>query len=524
MNRKTSANLFLKTSVLTLPLTIYAILVFMINKTLRFPDIMDFAPLSHICILMEGSLKYCINNNWGFANPFLNYLFTQITGNLLLSQRIISAFFTLAALILSERIMTCVFLVNNKAVKLVTLLFILLSPWYIESIVSVHLDIAAITFILIGILMLNARRNSLFLLSGIIVSISYWFRFHFLIYAILFPLVVYFFNIDNGGLKKSFFCAAGILFGVSIPHILSFIAYGVFNTSDPKIYLADAAGIYNGSMEFAHNLEKMSYVCLIKKISIGQCIGRFMSEFKDVKIALFLLYVLLFILNYFISINISQKAQNRNFGFREWTRVGDFKIFILIMYTFVSVLPFIFIRSYPTVRHWSALFIVNFPILACIKRKYYSYVIIFLFMFTSLLYSSHQIFYFRSLNSHFQNITDEIKKVIPVSELKNNYNKILSYRATYNPYNKYFSFSPIVIFGWSALFRPYYEKLGRFYIGDFRQRKAYEKFDYIIFPKKILMLNEYLSKEFLFKSDISILAENNDIIIVKIEKIPSISN
>lgn len=502
-----------------IPIFVYILVLIVINNILKFPDINDFMGLSQICLLMEDNIKYCVNNNWGFAHPLVNYLLTKITGNLLISQRIISGLFTLFALIVSKKIMKYVLPIKSKLAKLFILLFFIMSPWYIAAIVSVHLDIVAITFILLGILLLNVRRPIFFLLSGMLVSMSYWFRFHFLIYVILYPVVVYLFNLDARGGRKLVLCVLGVMVGILTPHILCFNSYGIISISNQKIFLAQLAGIYEWSLEFAKKLAEMSYSDIIGKISLTKSIIRFGSALADIRIILLLVFYFAFIIECFLKVNENTKYKWK----KKWSNTKYFKLLILIIYMFLSVLPFVYLRGY-TLRLWSALIIVSLPICAYItfasKRVHY-YIIMFLFVVSSLWTSYNQFICFGNKNKHFEKISYAIEKVIPLKELRLNYNKILMVAEFYNKYNKYLNFNPAVIGGWPAHFKPLNEKLGQIDIYNLFQAKTYEKFNYIVLSKEIFPQNslQVVSSTGQFFSEFNILLETEDLIIIKVRRL-----
>jgi len=497
---------------------VYILIFIIINNTLTFPDINDFLGLSQICVLMQDNLKYCVNNGWGFAHPLINYLLTQITGNLLISQRIISGFFTLCALVISKKIMEHVLPIENKLARLYILLFFATTPWYIASIVSVHLDIAAITFILLGILLLNIRKPVFFFWSGMLISISYWFRFHFLIYVMLYPAVVYLFHLDNQGRRKFIFCVLGVMVGILIPHILCFSIYGVTNIWNQKLVLGRWAGIFDISLESVRRLEAMSYSDIIKRIPLTSSFIRFGSTLADLRVILLLIFYFVFIVEYFLKVkeNIKYKVQ------KKWSSTKYFRLLILILYMLLSVLPFVYVRG-STLRLWSALFIVSLPICAYIaftsKRVHY-YIIVFLFVISSLWVSRNQFIYFYFKNKYFEELSHTIEKVIPSEELSSNYNKILMVTEFYNKYNKYLGFSPVVMGGWPAHFKPLNEKLGQVDIFHLFQAKTYEKFNYIVLPNEERFLQDFLPADPLNEqvfSNYYILLETEKLVIIKIE-------
>lgn len=485
--------------------------ILFVNSVTRFPDINDFLGLSRICLFMEDNLIYCVNNNWGFANPLLNYLLTAITGNLLVSQRIISAFFTLSTFILCERIITSTLHIKSKTNTLLVLGFMAVSPWSIESILSVHLDIVSISFVLCGILMTNCKKKRWVILSGFLVSMSVWFRFHYLLFTLLYPVLVYAMNIRQEGLKKGLLSLIGLLPGILIPHILSYFAYGSWFFSNQKLIFIRSIGIMNLSNSFAQQSELIHYSDIVNSISWT----RYGINCLTLLFEPMVIFPFLFVCSSFILITIYNKKKNHLGTLAD---PSEFKICLMIIYILASTLPFIIIRGL-TLRLESALFLTAIPIVTFIidsqnTRRFFFLLIVFLFInwsknsidIISLNYTKHK------LKSR---MTDDIERAIPVEVRRNEYDKILVGLDVYNRQNPYLSFSPEIMGGWFAYFPPLVRKFGRVEFRTLHQNKNYERFKYIILDRHPKFDFWQFNSELLSKG--VILMDTKDLIILEIK-------
>jgi hypothetical protein len=438
--------------------SIYGALVLVVNRIIRYPDINDFVGLSRLCLFMEGDLLHCVNNNWGFATPLLNYMLTAITGNLLVSQRIISAFFTLGAFVLCERIISSTLHIHDKLNKVYILGFMALSPWAIESIVSVHLDIASISFVLCGILMANCKKKRWFILSGLFISMSMWFRFHFLLYTILYPIVVYAMNIHRDGLKKGLLSLAGLSAGIVLPHMLSYLAYGTWFFANQKLIFAQSAGILEWTNSYAQQLKLMSYWDIIGAISWAGYFKNFIRGLLEPVCVL----PFLFVCSSFFIITIYKvfwgNPQKKKILCGTWLDTGEYKTLILIVYVITSTLPFLFIRGFTT-RLESALFITGIPILSFVihsQKTRHFFLLLILFFFINWSHIALDRMYVAEPHRQhlLARITDDIERSIPLEARKNQYDKILVGLEVYNRQNPWLSFSPEIVGGWVAHFPP----------------------------------------------------------------------
>ena len=117
-----------------------------LNCALPFPDTADFRGVGTICKLMDTDIRYCVNNNWGFAHPLACWLLTKLTGDLFVSQRLLNALFTMLYILFLTRMVRYAYGALSLRSVGVILLFIC-SPWMVEAAISTHLDIIPITLI-----------------------------------------------------------------------------------------------------------------------------------------------------------------------------------------------------------------------------------------------------------------------------------------------------------------------------------------------------------------------------------------
>jgi hypothetical protein len=208
------------------------------------------------------------------------WLATKITGDLFVSQRIISSLFSIIFTFVLMRMIRNASICFTKGI--VARIFVFLcNPWILELALSVHLDIIPITLILGSVTFALKQRNPFtFLITGFIIGASYWFRFHFLTYAMFFPVIVYLLTKHNKTNFQAVVCAViSSVISISIPHVLCMAAFGVFSISNEKFVLAYALGVVDWTYESALKLESISTSDLFRNFVFKMYILKYCYHF-----------------------------------------------------------------------------------------------------------------------------------------------------------------------------------------------------------------------------------------------------
>jgi len=450
-----------------------------INNVLRFPDINDFRGLSRICLLMDGNMKYCVNNNWGFMNPLLNYFLTRITGNLLISQRILNGVFALCTVLFFLIILHKYGKLNNVKILLLFNITFLLNPWFIETVISVHMDIAGIMFLFTGLYLLDTKKPSLIFLSGILTAMSYWFRFHFLLLAVLFPFLVWFVHRKNNGFKSAKISALGTMPMISIPFILTYIVYGTFSVSNQKsIIRFFLLGPYNASIESYLKLDNMNLASILSQVN---WLNVFDLRIHQQKIIVWALLFLLFGLIAWFIIRMKKNDHFKTFNNDDFlNHIIPFGIYILI-----GFYPFIYIRGF-TIRIEAIIVLPIIMLLGILIQRARSYYWTAIFSLCLIYCGISGLRYIQALNNRnisYNTRQKIILNTIPSSSLKEHPERILNTTNFYNPYHPYLICSPVIYGGWSVESIPFRERFGLFFLKNKHRADDFRPYDYLILNK-----------------------------------------
>lgn len=447
-----------------------------INNVLRFPDINDFRGLSRICLLMDGNMKYCINNNWGFMNPLLNYLMTKITGNLLISQRILNGVFALCTGLFYLIILHKYGKLNNGKILLLLNIAFLLNPWFIETVISVHMDIAGIMLLFAGLYLLDTEEPFLIFLSGILTAMSYWFRFHFLLLAVFFPFLVWFVHKRNNGFKSAKLAALGTMPIISLPFILTYLFYGTFSVSNQKsIIRFFLLGPYNASIESYLKLDNMDLASMLSQVNwLNVFILRIHQQKMIIWAFLFLLFGLL------VWLIIRMKKNDHFKTFNNNTFLGH--IIPYSIYILIGFYPFIYIRGF-TLRIEAIIVLPIIMLLGILIQRARSFYWIALFSLCLIFCGISGLQYIQVLNNRNISYNTRQKIVLntmPSSSLKEHPERILNTTNFYNPYHPYLICSPVIYGGWSVEFIPFRERFGLFFLRNKHNDNDFMPYDYLI--------------------------------------------
>jgi hypothetical protein len=448
------------------------------NFSLPYPDCNDFYELSRICLLMDNNIKYCVNNNWGFAHPLFCWLTTKITGDLFISQRIISSLFSLLFVFVLLRIIRNLGIHFTK--RNIALLFVFLcSPWMLEIVLSVHLDIISITFIFAAVLLILIQKKPFtFLIAGFIAGMAYWFRFHFLTYALLFPVLTYFLTKHHkSNIQAVVFTSIGSAISIIIPQLLCMAAYGVFSISNEKFVLAYALGIVDWTYESALKLETLNTIDLFRNFDIKIYMLKYGYHF--IKSGLFPITILfsIFIFEYI------NKNKNEKLNFFDFSNKRG-QLLLLSIYAFFTFVPFTLVRGF-TYRLEAAFVFWVIPAILWLltnssKRVMRITVVVLL---VGIIYQ--QITFWTAFivnKATIETITNDITGKIPLSILKNEPERVICCVDYYNPYNKYHLCNPMVFAGWGVRFEPFIENFGFLNMSKPFNNEIYDNAKYLALP------------------------------------------
>jgi hypothetical protein len=474
----------------------------LVNWVLPEPDSVDFRTLNRVCLLMDQrGWEHCVNYNWGFALPLVTTVVTRFTGDLLIAQRIVSAAFALLALILAERIMTRIFNIRSVRIKTLLLLWMSVSPWMLEALVSVHLDIASIAFLLAAVLLLGTRRGPTHLLGGLFASMACWFRFHFLIAALLYIPLVAIHRRGDRGLRRSGWATAGVILGLLIPMALCLIALGTPTISNSKqafmidcVYemgplsasLAEFRDCVPYTIEFYEKLEQLSWPRLLRGIAWGRVVRRF------IRICLQPVFVLLLTAFGLQILRPNTKptgetTDHQHRGIFSWDSSAlRYPSVQIILYVLLALLPFLLIRGH-TPRLEATFFLLAFPILATVAHDKNSCcktgLVLALFL-VSIGIGREQLSGYRARARRLTARSREILSAIPEEVLREHPERVLSTVEFYNPRDRYRQCSPALFGGWCMLSAPMREAFGVIDVTRLHENGTYEPYEYIILARK----------------------------------------
>ena len=487
---------------IVLPILTLLVSAALVNRILPEPDSVDFRTLNRVCLLMDQrGWEHCVNHNWGFALPLVTALVTRFTGDLLTAQRIVSAAFALLALILAERIMTRIFNIRSVRTKTLLLLWLSVSPWMLEALVSVHLDIASITFLLAAVLLLRTRRRPSHLLGGLFASMACWFRFHFLLAALLYIPLVAIHRRGDRGLRRGGWTMAGIVLGLLVPAILCLIALGtpavsnskqafmidcVYEMGPPSAPLAEFRDCVPYTIEFYEKLEQLSWPRLLRGIAWGRVVRRL------VRVCLRPVFVLLLAALGLQILSPGTKPARETtappcHGVVGWAgnplRCPSVQ---MILYVLLAFLPFLLIRGH-TPRLEATFFLLAFPILAAIahdkKSRCKTGLVLALFL-VSIGIGREQLSTYRAHARRLTARSREILSVVPEEVLREHPERVLSTVEFYNPYDRYRQCSPALFGGWCMLSAPMREAFGVIDVTRMHEDGTYEPYEYIILARE----------------------------------------
>jgi hypothetical protein len=449
-----------------------------VNYALPFPDISDFRGIGMMCDLIDTDIRYCVNNNWGFAHPLSCWLLTKLTGDLFISQRLLNALFTSIYVLLLIR--TVRYAYGGLSLRSVGgILVFICSPWMVEAAVSTHLDIIPITLVFAAVLLIVERRGiAVCAAAGLMAGGAYWFRFHFLPMALLFPLMVWVVGKERQkGVRGVLAAAVGVLVAVSVPHLLCLLAYGVFSISNERFVLAEALGVVDWSYEWAMKVSNMRIIDLFWSFNAKRFILAYGYHFITSGLFLLLCIAAIAVKDYWYDNDKSIKA------FFTGSDVHR-QMILFTLAAAIAIIPFTLLRGF-TYRLEAAFVLCAIPMVVgmvsgkSIKTARISFILAIFGI------AVQQVRYWPEFLAHKRDVV-AIERIIshkiPREVLANRPDDIICCVEYYNPYNKYKLCNMIVCGGWGVRFKPMIERYGRLDLLHPFENKTYARAEYLIFP------------------------------------------
>ena len=463
----------------------FASAIVLVNHILPIPDVNDFTGLAQICILMErGGLLHAINMNWGFAHPLLSYVLTLLTHDLLLSQRILSGVACLAAILCIEHLMRRKLPVHASRTRMAFLLALICSPWMLESMVSVHMDIFPIVLTMTAIALIPDERPRALFVGGFVVAAGYWFRFHFLIYTVLFVFLVLNYHWRRRGVRKALFAASGVISGLAIPSILAITAGKQVGTNI-KMQVAYKTRGFSWNVDYLLALEKRSLGDVLRHVDVAHILA-------NAGIAIVDNGTLLLLLCLFVGLCAMQV---RNVGSATASSGKKFYRSILPLDPNLALVAFVltpFLLLTPirgiTLRMQAGVFIIGFAVLAhlfTIHAPRYLAGMVVAILIISISGTPFLMADYHERTATWQDIDRQVAATIPASVRHDSpytvFNLITDYS---NKENRYWMWNPVLTGGWGVLSSSFRDEFGYIDCSKLESEDFYKKFKYIILPKK----------------------------------------
>jgi hypothetical protein len=473
-----------------------------VNWLLPIPDINDFRGFGEICLLMERrGLLYCVNEGWGFANPLLNYLLTKLTGDLLISQRILGFLGAGCCLVFADRAMRRLFAVPTP-VRTAFLLAMIGTPWMVGSLVNVALDIIPIALTLAAVSMLGARRLSHYFMAGLVASAASWFRFHFAGYAVVFIALVAVHSWRRGSAAKAAMTGLGVTVGFAVPVLLTELAFGVPSVTNQKLIVALLMPSFSYSVQFQSTLNALPWSTILSSIHWPKIIvWRFYQLLEWIPFVLFMSLCVVHLAGL-----LRQRASFTSGWpplkniFRSASSLRSEPTVTVILFILAAILPFLLLREL-TLRLESALFLVAFPWLAAVyslQRQRLGAGLVLAIILVAFAGIPSLVFGYVNIRRSFEQMDREVRSVIPASVAMNAPKKVVDALTDYpNRYNRYWLWNPVVTGGWPARWAPLGKEYGVLDLAGPPTNGVLSNVDYLLLAKEPKLVFERYDERWL---------------------------
>jgi len=451
---------------------LFLALIALYNWIFSFSTSNDFPGLGMNCLLIEQyGLKYTVNTNWGFAHPGLSYLLTKATGHLLWSQRLLTGAAAVCSLLLLEKVAFRQLRIPGDKFSVIVFALFLSSYVYMEMILSPHMDIIPATILLWALSRLDALTIRQAVVVGFVVGTSYWFRFHYLIPAILFPALVFFYH-RRQGVGLALPALAGALGALAVPALLTKAVFGVWSISNQKALLGEMIYGEIWSCDFQYALQGIPYRQLWQDFNFLDSFRRFAADFTyhtELSLPIFALITFLFV------------GRLLPWG-KKLPDDYSAKMALVLIFLTLCILPLVFIRT-ATTRLMALFLIPAFPFLWAMMRShirvYASFVV--LLLLTLLWRNVSQFSNALRGQAKLKEDVALMEKYAGREMMRRHPELIYASHDFFNPWFRYNIVSPVLTYAWPCRYEPFREKFGVVVIQALADASLQHPFEYLIF-------------------------------------------
>jgi hypothetical protein len=466
-----------KNSLIWLPWAVLIGLLALYNIAFPLPASNDFPGMALHCMLVkQEGWKYLINNNTGFAQLGLLSFLTELFGNLLFAQRFAAGVFCIAGFWLIRKISFEALNLPADRVAFIGLLALASSYFFMELALMPHLDIIPICMVLFGIwrLLKGLSPGGAFAV-GVVMGAAYWFRFHFIGYAFLFPALVWALS-ENRRWVKSLSAFGGVVAAWLAPHALTYAAFGVFSITNQKAVLYELINRehIDWSCDFQQRLLQLPYSEILKDFHLADSLRRFFAELSYLpEISMPLLILLTF---FFLKIK-KQPGKGWTIG-----NAADRKALLAGAYCAASILPFLYLRGDPP-RLMAALVLPVFPfVLYAVRQHLRIYAAMILLLAFALCWRFATNFsYHRNNTARLAAIRHLAEATLPKALLKAEQTTVVATGEFYLPYRKYAVAYPALTCCWPCRYEPFFQHFDRLEIPIPESNPIKNHLEYVIF-------------------------------------------
>jgi hypothetical protein len=395
------------------------------------------------------------------------------------------------------------FHVERLRTRIPFLILFAISPWMMVGILSVHLDIVAVTLALAGLAMLTVKRPSMHFVAALLVTMGYWIRFHYLMLAIFYVPLVLICRWDDCKIRRAAWATAGFLVGIAVPTALYYWASGTFGFSNQKCAIYQFALLtkeHSWCVDYQLMLEKKNYSDIFAQINWIWAGDRFVSTLLTNQVIFLLLCT--FVLHIvgtarrtLGSMEHGPRLSRLAKIFRTFADIVKQPTIATMLYVLAAIMPFVFVRALPPQLAISLMF-VGIPWAAavystCRERHVWGMVLA-----VCLLFSVSSLMDLRALHGQtvcWRRQETQLESVIPASVRSQSPEKIFcTLDSLFNGYNRYLLWNPVEHGGWGVRAWGFKEEFGIIDVAKLHVDNRRHDFDFIVLQKdNIAKCNQY---------------------------------
>jgi hypothetical protein len=337
------------------------------------------------------------------------------------------------------------------------------------------LDVIAIALCLLGLSMLTAESPASHAIAALLVTMGYWFRFHFVLFPFIYVALLLIVQGEKSPWRHVAYAVLGVAGGFAVPMTVCYLGHGVLSLPVQKHMLAELSAHCSWAVSYSLALEHRTFRDILGEVLWGRTALRLAEDCAGQPAALVVLLVSVLQAERLLR-KISRRRRSVE---RPGVIMADMPQPLLMVGIVLALVPFAYIRGM-TERVAAGFVLMALPVMAPLAqspRRRWHGALLAACIVCCLLPLPSFLSRLRLVSHGYKAMYDSVTGAMPRDTPAG---KVLCASWFPNKRNKYWEWSPVLCGGWPLENAEMRKEFGVIDLSNASDAGVFEKFDYLI--------------------------------------------